>query len=358
MLVVDAHLDIAMNAMQLNRDLQTWAHTIRSNELGTPGPGRAQGAVAIPDMRCGRLAVSVASIFARSSGTRIPHLDFASASQAYAVARGHLAYYAALQSEGLVRILMDSGSLSSHLAEWRDWEANGAQGETPLPGLVVGMEGADPLLSPESIAEWHSLGVRVVGLSHDGVGIYAGGTGTELGLTELGKRLLTAMAPLGMALDLSHASDRTFEEALAQYSGPVLASHSNCRQLVPHPRLLDNDQLRAVAERDGVIGISLVGWQLRPGRQVGRSEPQRASIIDFADHIDHVCQTVGSCNHVGIGSNLAATLDLGELPCDIDTVADLQSIAGHLADRGYSSRQVEAVMHGNWLRLLEQVLLR
>ncbi|MEX2541229.1 MAG: membrane dipeptidase [Trueperaceae bacterium] len=353
MLVVDGHLDLAMNALQLNRDLLTSAHTIRSNELGTPGVGRAQGSVALPDMRRGKVAVSFATVFARSSGQAVAHRDYASPTQAYAIAQAHLAYYRALESAGHVRILEDNASLTAHMRQWEEWDSGEIAGDGPPLGLVIAMEGADPLLTPESIEEWHSAGVRIASVSHDGVGRFAGGAGSAVGITPLGARLLPMMARLGVVLDLSHASDRTFDDALQLFPGPVLASHSNCRSLIPHPRLLTDRQLSAIVERNGVVGVSMTGWQLRPGRRVGRSDEPRASLADFIDHIDHICQLAGNALQVGIGSNLAAALAREDYPVDIDTISDLQAVSGALAARGYSDADVSAVMHGNWLRLLD-----
>ena len=91
MLIVDAHLDLAWNALQWNRDLLRSAYTIRTQEITTPGRGRGQGTVALPEMRRGRIALTFATLLARSTGTADPHIDFPSPAQAYAVARGQLA---------------------------------------------------------------------------------------------------------------------------------------------------------------------------------------------------------------------------------------------------------------------------
>jgi membrane dipeptidase len=103
MLIIDAHLDLALNALQLNRDLLVSAHTIRTHELGTPGKGRAKATTALPDMRRGRVALSIVTAVAKASGHPKPHLDFRSATQTYAIAQGHLAYYRALEEEGHLR---------------------------------------------------------------------------------------------------------------------------------------------------------------------------------------------------------------------------------------------------------------
>ena len=246
MLIIDAHLDLSWNALQGNRDLLRSAYTIRTQEVGTPGKGRAQGTVAFPDMRQGRLAVSVVTLFARCTGQPAPHSDYASPAQSYGIAQGQLAYYRALEHEGHIRIIGDRADLDSHIAHWEAWEEIGSD-DTPPLGFVISMEGADPILNPDQLEEWVAGGLRLLGLTHYGPGRYAGGTGTELGLTELGPPLLAEMQRLGVTLDLTHCSDQAFWEALEHYKGLVLASHNNCRALVPHQRQFSDDCSPTVA---------------------------------------------------------------------------------------------------------------
>ena len=353
MLIIDAHLDLSWNALQGNRDLLRSAYTIRTQEVGTPGKGRAQGTVAFPDMRQGRLAVSVVTLFARSTGRPAPHADYASPVQSYGVAQGQLAYYRALEHEGHIRIIADRANLDSHIDRWETWEEAGS-GDSPPLGFVISMEGADPILQPSQLAEWVEGGLRLLGLTHYGPGRYAGGTGTELGLTELGPPLLAEMQRLGVTLDLTHCSDQAFWEALEHYEGLVLASHNNCRALVPHQRQFSDEQLRAIFERDGVVGAAFDAWMLQPGWVSGQSTNEAVTLNTVADHMDHVCQLAGNSRHAGIGTDLDGGYGREQSPCDLDTIADLQKLAGLLADRGYNDDDIRAMMHGNWLRLLRQ----
>jgi membrane dipeptidase len=353
MLIIDAHLDLSWNALQGNRDLLRSAYTIRTQEVGTLGKGRAQGTVAFPDMRQGRLAVSVVTLFARCTGRPSPHADYASPAQSYGVAQGQLAYYRALEHEGHIRIITDRANLDNHIADWEAWEEAGSD-DTPPLGFVISMEGADPILKPDRLEEWVRGGLRLLGLTHYGPGRYAGGTGTELGLTELGPPLLAEMERLGVTLDLTHCSDQAFWEALEHYEGLVLASHNNCRALVPHQRQFSDEQLRAIFERDGVIGAAFDAWMLQPGWVSGQSTNEAVTLNTVVDHMDYVCQLSGNSRHAGIGTDLDGGYGREQSPCDLDTIADLQKIAGLLADRGYSDDDIGAIMHGNWLRLLRQ----
>jgi membrane dipeptidase len=353
MLVIDGHLDLAWNALQFNRDLQRSCDTIRALEGQTPGPGRAQNTVALPEMRQGRIALCFATLLARCTGTAAAHIDYPSASQAYAIAQGQLAYYGILGEAGAIRMISDLAGLDHHMAEWSSWEAAGdADGETPPPGLVISMESADPIWLPEQLPAWRQAGVRLIGPAHYGPGRYAGGTGTELGLSDLGGPLLDGMADLGILLDVTHLSDQAFWQALSRYDGPILASHNNCRALVPHQRQFTDQQLRAIFQRDGVIGAAFDAWMLQPGWIQGQSSNETVSLSDVVDHIDHVCQLAGNSRHAAIGSDLDGGFGREQSPHDLKTIADLQELPALLANRGYGQSDIAAIMHGNWLRLL------
>ena len=110
MLIFDGHLDLALNALQINRDLLVDAYTTRARESNTPAKAMAKGTVALPQMRRGRVFACITSLFARCTGQIMPHFDFSSPTQSHAVARGHLEYYRALELEGHARLLIDRAS--------------------------------------------------------------------------------------------------------------------------------------------------------------------------------------------------------------------------------------------------------
>jgi membrane dipeptidase len=355
MLIIDAHLDLAWNALQWNRNLLQSVHTLRAQEGGLAEPGRGLGTVALPELRQGRVALCFATLLARSTGAAKADIDYLSAAQAYGVARGQLAYYRALEGQGHARVIMNRAELNHHFVEWTDWETD-PQAPPPRLGFVISMESADPILEPEQLETWQAAGVRIIGPAHYGPGRYAGGTTTEFGLTAEGVALIKEMERLGVLLDLTHLSDQAFWQALSLYTGPVLASHNNCRALVPHQRQFADAQLRAIIEREGVIGVALDNWMLRPGwvRAGNGHDHDPATLTNVIDHIDHLCQLAGNSRHAAIGSDLDGGFGREQSPRDLDTIADLQKLPGLLAARGYSGEDTAAIMHGNWLRLLRQ----
>src|SRR5262249_42047145 len=185
---------------------------------------------------------------------------------AYAAVHGQLAYYRLLQRQGTLRWIKDAPALDAHVAAWLQGDAE----REPL-GFILSMEGADPVLSPEQVEEWYQAGLRIIGPAHYGVSPYAHGTGTQGGLLPPGRPLLKEMQRVGMILDVTHLSDQCFDEALDCYEGPVLASHHNCRALVPNQRQLTDAQIQRLVGRGAVIGSALDAWVVVPGWSRGQA---------------------------------------------------------------------------------------
>jgi membrane dipeptidase len=346
MLIFDAHLDLAWNAIDWNRDLFLEVHELREREQGMTGKGRGRGTVTFPTMRRGEVGCCIATLLPRLvSGNSMPTIQrFHHMPAAYGHAHGHLRYYKALHDLGHLRWIRTGRELSQHLEAW-----NANPATAPI-GYILSMEGADPVLSPAQVEEWWEAGLRIIGPAHYGVSPYAHGTGTVGGLFPQGPDLLREMERVGMILDVTHLSDQCFDEALEIYHGPVLASHHNCRALVPDQRQLTDEQIKRLIERGAVIGTALDAWMLYPGWIRGQTTPEVVALDAMIDHIDHVCQLAGNARHAAIGSDLDGGFGTEQTPRDLDTIADLQRVPAMLSARGYSSADIAAICHGNWVR--------
>lgn len=350
-MIVDGHLDLAMNGLLWNRDLTRSVYQIREDEAGIGQKGRAAGTVALPEMRAGRVALTLGTVIARVYEGHRSSIDYFSHAQAYAQAQGQLAYYRQLERDGELRLIGDARALDGHLA---DWQA-GAGEKLPV-GLVLCMEGADPIVSPDEVGRWWEDGLRVLALAHYGPSAYAHGTESVGPLTDWGRAILPLMERLGMVLDVTHLCDESFAEALGRFGGAVLASHSNCRALVPGDRQFTDGQLRQLIERDAVIGAAFDAWMLQPGWVKGVTTNERVTLRAVVDQIDHVCQLAGNARHAAIGTDLDGGYGREQSPRDLDTIADLREIPALLRERGYGEADVEAIMYGNWVRLLRRAL--
>jgi membrane dipeptidase len=346
MLLFDAHLDLAWNALDWNRDLLLPVADIRRMEQGMPGKGRGRNTVSFPELRRGQVGLFIATLLARLLRETMPPIQrYHNMTNAYACAHGQLAYYQALTEQGVLRWIRDWPGLKAHVQDWQEGKAATA----PL-GFILSMEGADPVLSPAQIGEWWEAGLRIIGPAHYGPSPYAHGTGTEGGLFPPGPALLREMEQVGMILDVTHLADQAFDEAMEIYHGPVLASHHNCRSLVPNQRQLTDEQIRRLIERGAVIGAALDAWMLYPGWIRGQTQPEVVGLDAVVDHIDHVCQLAGNARHAALGSDLDGGFGTEQTPRDLDTIVDLQRIPDMLKQRGYSPADIEGICFGNWVR--------
>jgi len=353
MFIVDAHLDLSMNALLWNRDLTRSVAEIRDREAGqTDKKDRGLGTVALPDMRRGRVGLCVATIIARYVKRSNPLPGYYSPEIAWAVTQGELAWYRAMEERGEMKAIVDRAGLDQHVALW--------QGNPPpnAPiGYILSLEGADSIFTPAHLERAFAQGLRAIGPAHYGPGTYAQGTAATGGIGQAGRELLAEMKRLGIILDATHLCDDSFWEAMDCYDGPVWASHSNCRALVPDDRQFTDDQLKELIRRGAVIGAAFDAWMLIPNWIRGQTKPadNGVSLKHVLDHIDHICQLAGNAKHCGIGTDLDGGYGTEQGPVDVDTIADLQKIPDLLAKRGYSSEDIAGIMHGNWINFLRRV---
>lgn len=352
MLIFDAHLDLAMNALEWNRDFSRPIDEIRAREHGlNDKPDRGKGTVSFIEMRRGRIGLCVGTQIARFVAANNPLPGWHSQEQAWAMTQGQLAWYRAMEERGELAAITDRATLDRHLDLWSD----GAAVNKPI-GYMLSLEGADSIVTMAHLERAYAQGLRAVGPAHYGPGVYAQGTNASGGLGPRGRELLTEMDRLGMILDVTHLCDDSFREALDHFQGPVWASHSNCRALVNHNRQFSDDQIRELVSRGAVIGAAFDAWMLVPGWTRGKSTPESAGVTlqTVADHIDHVCQLAGNARHVGIGSDLDGAFGREQCPADIHTIADLGTVPGVLRTRGFSEDDVANVAHGNFVRFLRR----
>jgi membrane dipeptidase len=351
MLIFDAHLDLAMNAIEWNRDLSRPIEEIRTRERHlTDKPDRGNGTVAFGEMRRGGVGLCVATQIARHVKPDNPLPGWHSPEQAWAMTQGQLAWYREMEARGELTQITDRATLDAQLVKW-DNEPGGAI------GYVLSLEGADSLVTLGHLARAVGQGLRAVGPAHYGPGVYAPGTSASGGLTARGRELLIEMSRLGVILDVTHLCDESFWEALDLFHGPVWASHSNCRTLVPHDRQFSDEQIRALLDRDAVIGVALDAWMIVPGWVRGKSTPTSAgvSLDRVVDHIDRICQLAGDARHCGIGSDLDGAFGLEQTAADLKTIADLSQIPLRLRERGYTDDDVRAIAHRNFIGFLRRV---
>jgi membrane dipeptidase len=232
--------------------------------------------------------------------------------------------------------------------------------------FVLGMEGAEPLGADLGLLRvFHRLGVRVLGITHalrnyaaDGAFFEPRRTGLVGGLSDFGVALVERAQGLGMLVDVSHLNDPGFWDVIKVSRAPVIASHSNCRALTDHPRNLTDEQIKAVADTGGVIGINSINRFVDP-----------PDLPHLLDHLDRLVAVAGR-EHVGLGLDFCAYLLEHTSPVERSGMrkgaflsveglagdADVPKIPAELAQRGYPPDTIDMIMGQNFLRVFRTVL--
>ena len=352
MFLVDAHLDLSMNAMEWNRDLRRPISEIRLREKGmTDKPDRGNSTVCLPELRKGNIGLVVATQIARYVSPDNPLPGWHSPEQAWAQTQAQLAWYRTMEEDGELIHIKNTGELDHHLTQW---EIDNDK-KKPI-GYILSLEGADSIVTLNHLERAYRYGLRALGPAHYGPGRYAQGTDATGVMGPKGKALLKEMENLNIILDATHLCDDSFWEAMENFRGPVWASHNNCRALVNHNRQFSDAQLKELINRGAVIGGVLDAWMMVPDwhRRVSNPKEMNCKLEVLIDHMDHICQLAGNAHHIGIGSDLDGAFGKEQSPYDLETIADLQTIPQLLKKRGYSDEDIRNVAHGNWLRFIRK----
>ncbi|GAA4464506.1 membrane dipeptidase [Nibrella saemangeumensis] len=353
-LIVDAHLDLAMNALEWNRDLRQPLGEIRQREMHmTDKPDRGKGTVCLPELRKGKVGLVVATQLARYTppGSALP--GWHSPQQAWAMTQAQLVWYREMEIAGEMVQITNAAQLEAHLTLWND---GGTPDDKKPVGYILSLEGADSLVDVSYLHRAYEYGLRAVGLSHFGPGRYAPGTKREGPVTPLGLELMKEMEKLNLILDVTHLTDQGMQMVLDKYQGPIWASHHNVRRIVPTQRQLTDEQIKALIGRGAVIGGMLDCWAMDIRFIDTVSDPWQLNIRleNMVDHWDHICQLAGNSLHVAIGSDLDGIFGTEQSPWDLDSVADLQKFEAILHNRGYREEDIDNIFHANWLRFIRR----
>lgn len=352
-LIFDAHLDLAMNAMEWNRDYRKSIHEIREREKDmNDKPDRGNGVVCFEELRKGNIGLVVATQIARyvAPDNNLP--GWHSPEQAWAQTQAQLAWYKAMEEAGEIVQITNLQELEQHLTRWN----NGVATDKKPIGYILSLEGADSIVTVDYLERAYTYGLRAVGPGHYGPGRYAQGTNATGGIGQPGRALLREMERLNIILDATHLCDDSFWEAMDHFHGHVWASHNNVRALVKHNRQFSDEQIKELISRGAVIGGVMDAWMMVPEwiKKVSTPLSMDCGLEKLIDHMDHICQLAGNSHHIAIGSDLDGAFGKEQSPYDIETIADLQKLPDLLAKRGYTPEDISNVLHDNWLRFLRK----
>jgi len=347
-MTIDIHLDLAMNAMEWNRDLRLPVSVINEREKGmTDKPDRGNATVSFPALREADIGLVVATQLARVVKPGSTISGWYSAEQAWAQTQAQLLWYREMEKQGEMTQVTNLQQLEEFLEAGKGSKAI---------GYILSLEGADSMVDLSYVEKAYNYGLRAIGPAHYGPGRYANGTNStgRMGMEGLG--LLSEMERLNMILDATHLCDDAFWQALDHFHGHVWASHNNCRTIVDHNRQYSDEQIKELVARGAVIGAAMDAWMIVPDWVRGKSTPEnmQCNLEKLTDHIDHICSLAGNSLHVSIGTDLDGGYGKEQCPKDIDTIADLKTFPGLLKKRGYTEQDVSNIFHDNALRFLRK----
>jgi membrane dipeptidase len=357
-LIIDAHQDIAYNALSFGRDYRQSAADIRAGEAGSPVPEfNGQATLGWPEYQQAQIGLIFASLFVlprKYKTSTLEAVDYETPAEALRLNQAQADHYHRLAEEAPEKfsLITDRPALTRHMKVWSDQ----IPGHHPV-GLILSMEGAEGITGENDLADWWEQGLRMIGPVWAGTrfcgGSYEGGRFTSEGF-----RLLELMSELGYTLDIAHMQEEPALQALDRFPGTIIASHANVRALLkedPKNRHLTAPVIRNLVQRGGVIGVVpfnrflLSGWKNTDSRSLVNLEM-------VVDHIDAICQIAGDALHAGIGTDYDGGFGWPAIPLEMDTIADLPKLAQPLLAHGYSLADIESIFYGNWQRLLERTL--
>lgn len=336
---IDGHLDLAYLA-------------VAGRNVSVPTPEGSDACLSLPALREGGVALFFGTIYTepadaereapfdtpKQERVREPQVyDRDDVDSAHDAGVRQLRVYEELERRGELTIVRSAGDLTR---------------DAPLPKVMILMEGADPIRSAEEVGWWHARGLRMVGLTWALGSRYAGGNSTGGPLTSAGREMVATLDEYNILHDASHLSDRAFWDLLETTNKLVVASHSNSRAVMgdDNQRHLSDDQIRAIDERGGIVGLNLFSKFLAKGR--------RATIDDCLRHVEHICDVMGHRRGIGLGSDMDGGFAATQLAEGVDHPGKLDALADALRGAGWSDEDIDGFTHRNWLRILESVLAR
>ena len=290
----------------------------------------------LPDLRTGGVGLICATIFCTDDPKE---RGYRNAQEAYEAGTAQLAWYEQQSATGEMILVKYRAELAK------------AGSDGKIRSIVL-LEGADPLRTPADVKPFVDRGMRIVGLAWRQTR-YAGGTGMPGSLSPDGVALVKELDRHSIIHDASHLAEESFWQLLDITQGRVMASHSNCRHIVPTDRQLSDAMIRAIVERDGVIGINFYDRFLIPPSEYGK---RRANLADVATHMKHMCDLAGDAKHVAVGTDMDGGLGREQIPVEIETSADLPRLGDALSKAGFDDDAIRGILGGNWMNFFAAAL--
>lgn len=230
--------------------------------------------------------------------------------------------------------------------------------------FMIGFEGGEALVNDLRLLKvYHTIGLRRLTLTWNNRNMIADGVTWQKsrgGLTEFGTDVVLECNKLGIIVDVSHITDQGLWDTLETSKAPIIASHSNCRAICNHNRNLTDDMIKALTEKEGVIGVNYVPFflkdmdfnKLRAGDLNEKKKLESVTVDTVIDHIDHMVEIIGNANHIGLGSDFNGVPSIAK---GLEDASKLPNLTKGLVARGYSDSEIQGILGENFLRVIKKV---
>ncbi|MHA1555951.1 MAG: dipeptidase [Candidatus Heimdallarchaeota archaeon] len=269
----------------------------------------------------------------------------------FAIWPGVNQYYIQKGTRQLLELIEDPKNNAMFIKKPEDLEKADKEGKIGVIYHIEGIGGFDSELHLLNIL--YRLGLRSLGITWSDMNIFGSGSSFDpnipedtRGITGEGRELILEANKLGIIVDVSHLSDKSFWDVLDISKKPIIASHSSCRAISPVSRNLTDDMIKALADNGGVMGINFGNMFLREDCKRNDDTPYTKII----DHIDHVNNLVGP-NYVAFGSDFDGT----GVPAEVKDVTGFNKLVAEMEERGYSNEDINKICHGNFVRIFKKV---
>ena len=340
--LIDGHLDLAYNVLAAGRDLTLPLDALRRQ-------GHKDALVTLPELRRTGIGIVFGTVYVQPAaaqlitqgirqGARLPGRVYETPEEARALALAQLGLYESWEDAGLIRIIRNQSDLEPYAVP---------TGNTPT-GLVLLMEGADPLQTPDDLSEWTARGLRIVGPAWQRTR-YAGGTKAPGPLTPLGLELMAAMRQESVILDVSHLAEESFWGALGSGPEHVIASHSNAKAFVPTDRHLSDEMIRALGAKGGVMGLVIANAFLKADI-TPESPKESVTLTEVGRHAAHIAELIG-WDHVAIGTDFDGGFGVEDIPAELHRGADFARLGEAVPEASRTD-----FLGGTWFKFLRRAL--
>lgn len=353
----DGHLDLGSLAVE-GRDLSLPLDCTQATDQSL-----LPAAITFPSLTEGYIQATLGTIFTApdiAGPCGYPQSD--SVAAAYTTGLLQLDCYRKWEKSKLICLIKNKTELQTYVGIYDSipQTTNSTSQNKPPICVILLMEGADPIRNPDDAKLWYDYGLRVAGMSWAKGTRYAGGNESLGPLTVVGRELVAAFDDLSIIHDLSHLSDEAAWQVLEVSSQPVVATHSNSRTVLAgtttnkskidtlnkNQRHLTDDLIKAIAQRDGIIGLNLYR------KFISLDNANNVSIEQAVDHVEYIAQLMGHKKGVALGSDMDGGFSADDLPDDIKKPVDLRLIAESLSYRGWSNQEIADFAFNNWYRFL------